>query len=62
MTSLNDITLRKPKFDFMETEYGKISYLEWCQRESERIGKHTRVVQNIRNCWIENTIKSVDKG
>ena len=40
----------------MDTQYGRISSLEWCQREVQRIGNGARVEECKGECCIIRSV------
>jgi hypothetical protein len=50
------ITVKQHKTDMMDTEYGVISYEEWCKKEVGRI-PNTIYKEHKDKCWVSHAGK-----
>ena len=60
--SIKDSTIRKPKDDKLNTEYGFISFEEWCQKEAKRIGHGAEYKEKGKRCWVQGRKKEEVDG
>jgi hypothetical protein len=44
-----DFTAIKPNDSLIDTEYGEITYLEWCEREVRRIRSHNLKIRYMED-------------
>ena len=49
---MKEITVRRNKFENINTEYGYISYSAWCMKEVNRIKHGVEYKENSKLCWI----------
>jgi hypothetical protein len=48
----NEITVRRKKDYIIDSQYGNITYKQWCIFEVKRIG-NCRVIEEGNLCWVE---------
>ena len=49
----SDVTVRKPKDEKMDTEYGYITHSEWCKKELKRIKHNIEYKEKKGICWLQ---------
>jgi hypothetical protein len=47
------MTVKGSKKSVIKSEYGEISYKEWCQREATRIGNGHVYEEKGNLCWVK---------
>ena len=50
---IENLTLIKPCDSLLDTKYGVITYLEWCELESKRVGNNRQVYILNNECFIK---------
>lgn len=53
MSTRTDLVRRRKKESLVDTEYGIITYKEWCLKEVRRVGRKCTFHEDHTYCWIE---------